>query len=65
MGLIVDRKNIISLIDDLKCQGKTIVTTNGCFDILHIGHLRYLQKAKKYGDILVVALNSDSSTRAL
>lgn len=65
MGIVVERKNVISLINDLKGQGKTIVTTNGCFDILHIGHLRYLQKAKRLGDILVVALNSDSSTRAL
>ena len=65
MGIVVDRKNIIPLINDLKKQGQTIVTTNGCFDILHIGHLRYLKKAKSYGDVLVVALNSDSSTRAL
>ena len=65
MGIVVSRKSIIPLIKDLKKQGQTIVTTNGCFDILHIGHLRYLKKAKSYGDILVVALNSDSSTRAL
>ena len=65
MGIVVDRKNIIPLIKDLKSQGLKIVTTNGCFDILHIGHLRYLKKAKSFGDILVVALNSDSSTRAL
>jgi len=65
MGIIVDRENIIKVVNELKQEGKTIVTTNGCFDILHVGHVRYLQKAKKYGDILVVALNSDSSTRAL
>ena len=65
MGIVVDRKDIISLINDLKKQGKTIVTTNGCFDILHVGHVRYLKKAKSYGDVLVVALNSDSSTRTL
>ena len=65
MGIVVDRKNIISVIKDLKSQGLKIVTTNGCFDILHVGHLRYLKKAKSFGDILVVALNSDSSTRAL
>ena len=65
MGIVVDRKNIIPLIKDLKKQGLKIVTTNGCFDILHVGHLRYLKKAKSFGDILVVALNSDSSTRAL
>ena len=65
MGIVVDRKNIIPLIKDLKKQGLKIVTTNGCFDILHVGHLRYLKKAKSFGDILVVALNSDSSTKAL
>ena len=65
MGIVVDRKNIIPLIKDLKRQGQKIVTTNGCFDILHVGHLRYLKKAKSFGDILVVALNSDSSTKAL
>lgn len=65
MGIVVDRKNLISLIKDLKAQGRTIVTTNGCFDILHVGHVRYLNKAKSFGDVLVVALNSDSSTRAL
>lgn len=46
-------------------QGKKIVTTNGCFDILHVGHLRYLQEAKQLGDILVVAINSDDSVRAI
>ena len=46
-------------------QGKRIVTTNGCFDILHIGHLRYLQKAKRLGDVLIVAINSDDSVRAI
>lgn len=48
-----------------KCQkeGKKIVFTNGCFDILHIGHVRYLSKAKACGDILVVALNSDRSVQ--
>ena len=65
MGIIVDRKDIIPIINDLKNQGKIIVTTNGCFDILHVGHVRYLKKAKSFGDILVVALNSDSSTKAL
>ena len=65
MGIVVDRKNIIPIIKDLKNQGLKIVTTNGCFDILHVGHLRYLKKAKSFGDILVVALNSDSSTKTL
>ncbi len=46
-------------------NGKTVVTTNGCFDILHIGHIRYLAHAKSLGDILIVGVNSDASVRAL
>jgi len=46
-------------------QGQKIVFTNGCFDILHIGHLRYLQAAKKLGDVLIVGLNADQSVRKL
>jgi rfaE bifunctional protein nucleotidyltransferase chain/domain len=46
-------------------EGKTIVLANGCFDLIHAGHIRYLREAKKRGDILVVALNSDSSVRKL
>ena len=53
------------IIRSLKSKGKTIVFTNGCFDILHYGHVRYLEEAKKKGDILVVAVNSDSSARKL
>ena len=49
----------------LKSQGKTIVFTNGCFDLLHYGHVKYLQDAKKRGDILVVAINSDASLRRI
>lgn len=48
-----------------KNKDKKIVFTNGCFDILHLGHVRYLQKAKGFGDILVVGVNSDSSVRRL
>ncbi|MDR0533206.1 MAG: D-glycero-beta-D-manno-heptose 1-phosphate adenylyltransferase [Verrucomicrobiales bacterium] len=46
-------------------KGKKVVATNGCFDILHVGHLRYLEEAKKLGDTLIVGLNSDASTRQL
>ncbi len=49
----------------LKSKGKRIVFTNGCFDILHFGHVKYLQDAKAKGDILVVGINSDSSVRRL
>lgn len=46
-------------------EGQRIVLANGCFDLIHVGHIRYLQEAKKQGDILVVALNSDSSIKKL
>ncbi|MEI7591315.1 MAG: D-glycero-beta-D-manno-heptose 1-phosphate adenylyltransferase, partial [Deltaproteobacteria bacterium] len=52
-------------IDKLKDEGKTIVFTNGCFDILHVGHIRYLTEAKRNGDVLVVAVNSDESVRII
>jgi rfaE bifunctional protein nucleotidyltransferase chain/domain len=54
---------LIVVVDDLKAQGKTIVTTNGCFDLMHVGHLRYLQASKAQGDVLIVALNSDASVK--
>jgi len=46
-------------------RGKKVVLTNGCFDILHVGHVRYLEEARKLGDVLVVALNSDKSMRLI
>jgi len=52
-------------VERAKQQGKTIVSTSGCFDILHAGHVTYLEEAKAMGDILVVLLNADSSVRAL
>jgi D-beta-D-heptose 7-phosphate kinase/D-beta-D-heptose 1-phosphate adenosyltransferase len=52
---------ISSIISNLKNKGQKIVFTNGCFDILHIGHIKYLEKAKSYGDILIIGLNSDTS----
>jgi rfaE bifunctional protein nucleotidyltransferase chain/domain len=62
---IKTREELKSEIRKARRQGKKVVTTNGCFDILHIGHLRCLQKAKQLGDILVVAVNSDDSVRAI
>lgn len=59
------KKKIIKRIIDLKQSGKKIVFTNGCFDILHPGHLSYLREAKNLGDILVIGLNSDTSVRRL
>src|SRR6185295_2227152 len=46
-------------------QGKRVVLANGCFDMLHVGHLRYLQGSRALGDVLVVAINSDKSTRSI
>lgn len=56
---------IISIAERLKKEGKKVVFTNGCFDILHVGHVKYLQEAKSYGDVLIVGLNSDRSVRVL
>ncbi len=52
-------------LDTCRTLGKKIVFTNGCFDLLHIGHVRYLQQARSFGDVLVVAINSDSSVRRI
>ncbi|PIQ87228.1 MAG: D-glycero-beta-D-manno-heptose 1-phosphate adenylyltransferase [Candidatus Omnitrophica bacterium CG11_big_fil_rev_8_21_14_0_20_45_26] len=49
----------------LRRQKKKVVFTNGCFDVLHVGHVRYLSKAKEFGDVLIVGLNSDRSIRQL
>jgi rfaE bifunctional protein nucleotidyltransferase chain/domain len=51
-------------VAQLRAQGRSIVLANGVFDLLHVGHLRYLEGAKALGDVLVVAINSDASTRA-
>lgn len=53
------------IIASEKAKGKTVVLANGCFDLFHVGHIRYLREARDLGDILVVALNSDSSVRRL
>ena len=58
-------KEIKQIVEQAKKEGKTVVLANGCFDILHVGHIRYLQDAKTYGDILIVAVNSDISVRKL
>ena len=58
-------KEIQTLFPRLKAKGKSIVFTNGCFDILHYGHVKYLQEAKQKGDILIVAVNADSSIRRI
>lgn len=62
---IVDRSTISTISKTLQAAGKTVVFTNGCFDILHAGHVRYLAGARQLGDCLIVGLNSDSSVRQL
>lgn len=62
---IKSKEQIYALVERLKKERKKIVFTNGCFDILHVGHVKYLQEAKSYGDVLIVGLNSDSSVREL
>ncbi|ACI21022.1 MULTISPECIES: D-glycero-beta-D-manno-heptose 1-phosphate adenylyltransferase [Thermodesulfovibrio] len=65
MGKIVHAMKLKNEIDNLKKQGNKIVFTNGCFDIIHVGHVRYLKEAKKLGDILVIGLNSDKSVKKI
>jgi rfaE bifunctional protein nucleotidyltransferase chain/domain len=65
MGKVVNINELIEAVSALKEQKKTIVTTNGCFDILHAGHVRYLKVAKALGDVLILCLNSDSSVKRL
>ena len=62
---ILSLETAIARVAELKRQGKRVVFTNGCFDLLHPGHTRYLAEARKLGDALVVAINSDASVRAL
>ena len=58
-------EEIKDLANDLKNRGKKIVFTNGCFDILHVGHVKYLEEAKSFGDVLILGLNSDESVTLL
>lgn len=62
---ILPREKLAHLLDDMRTSGKKIVFTNGCFDLLHAGHVKYLQHARKLGDLLVLGLNSDDSIRRL
>ena len=62
---VLDRDALNHKVDGLRRSGKRVVFTNGCFDLLHIGHVRYLQEARRQGDCLVVAVNSDSSVQQI
>jgi rfaE bifunctional protein nucleotidyltransferase chain/domain len=63
--IIEDRELLKSIVEELKNQNLKIVFTNGCFDIIHRGHIEYLNKAKKLGDVLIIGINSDSSIKKI
>lgn len=63
--IVLDRAELLRVRADLRAAGLRLVFTNGCFDILHVGHIRYLTSARALGDALLVAINSDRSVRAL
>ena len=65
MEKLIKNDELNEFLTILKKENKKIVFTNGCFDILHAGHVRYLKESKKFGDILIVGLNSDASVRLL
>ena len=62
---IKGRKELARIVEDFKKQGIKVVFTNGCFDLLHVGHVRYLEEARTLGDLLIVGINSDRSVRGL
>ena len=66
-GRLLPREELAALLDERRATGEPgrIVLANGCFDVLHVGHVRYLEDARSRGDVLVVAVNSDASVRAL
>src|SRR3954452_15158097 len=65
MGKILEIDELAATSDELRRNGKKLVVTNGCFDLLHVGHVRYLQAARALGDALAVGLNGDQSVREL
>src|SRR3954470_13073283 len=62
---IVSRESLREMLAEHKLRGERIVLANGCFDALHVGHIRYLEGARGEGDVLVVAVNADESVRTL
>jgi len=62
----IKRRDILrKIVQDLRAKGKRVVFTNGCFDLLHVGHIRYLEKARTLGDVLIVGLNTDRSVQTI
>lgn len=62
---VLNSNNLENVLNTYRAENKKIVFTNGCFDLLHIGHVRYLEQAKSLGDVLIVGINSDASVREL
>jgi rfaE bifunctional protein nucleotidyltransferase chain/domain len=65
MGQTVTLTRLLSIRSKLKERGRSVVFTNGCFDLIHRGHLDYLRRSKSFGDVLIVAVNSDRSVRKI
>jgi rfaE bifunctional protein nucleotidyltransferase chain/domain len=65
MGRVVSREDVVRAAAEARAAGRTVALANGCFDLLHVGHVRYLQGAAREADLLVVAVNADASARAL
>src|SRR2546421_82096 len=65
MGIVISRDQLAQTVAELRRRKLGIVTSNGCFDLLHVGHVRYLQAARRLGDTLIVGVNSDGSVRRL
>lgn len=62
---VMTKERLVSILEQARAKKQRLVFTNGCFDLMHIGHTRYLQAAKQLGDLLVVGINSDASVRSL
>ena len=65
MGKVLSRSDLLTRVSDLRRGGRTIAFANGCFDLLHVGHVRYLAAAAEEGDVLIVAINDDAIVRML
>lgn len=63
--MIVDRPRLMEIVSAARSRGEKVILTNGCFDLFHVGHIRYLQAAKELGGLLVTAINSDRQVREL
>ena len=65
MGVVVSIDRLEGLVSEARAAGRRVAFANGCFDLLHVGHVRHLQAAAREGDLLVVGINDDASVRAL